>query len=110
MFVAHRDGLVLERLEVSQNFVAQEVAAMSEGCYANTVSRSVLGSLTALASLAEYQRWVITANDLAANSALLARTPCSPLYERHVSPDHEVRALAQSWVHGADAGCSFVAF
>lgn len=97
---------VLKRLEAPQGFVAQEVAAMSEGSYAKTVSRSVLGSLTALANLADYQRWLIAENDLASNSALLARTPCSPLYERHVSPDHEVRALAQNWAHGADAGCS----
>ena len=81
---------------------------MSEGCYAETVSRSVLGSLTAVANLADYQRWPMTANDLAANSALLARTPCSPLYERHVSPDHEVRALAQNWTHGTDVGCSSI--
>jgi hypothetical protein len=97
---------VLERLEVPQGFVAHEIAAMSEGCYAKTASRSVLGSLAALASLADYQRWLIAADDLAENSALLARTPCSPLYERHVSPDREVRVLAQDWAHGSGAGCS----
>ena len=83
---------------------------MSEGGYAKTASRSVVGSLTALAHVADCQRWSIGADDLAANSAVLARTPCSPLYERHVSPDHEVRALAWDRVHGGDADGSGVAF
>lgn len=82
---------------------------MSEGGYAKTANRSVLGSLTALANLADYQRWPFAADDLAENSALLARTPCSPLYERHFSPDREVRTLAQEWAHGTDADRSVIA-
>ena len=31
--------------------------------------------------------------DLLELSLTLARTPCSPLYHRHVSPDREVAAL-----------------
>ena len=36
--------------------------------------------------------------DLTELAMFLARTPCSPLYKRHVSPDRELRALANEHV------------
>lgn len=32
-------------------------------------------------------------DDLVALSVRLAETPMSPLYKRHISPDHELKAL-----------------
>ena len=84
---------VLEGLGAPPQFVEQEVAAMSQGAYARTASRSMLGVMNSLARVACWQRADGLTRDLAACSLLLAQTPCAPLYERHVSPDREVLAL-----------------
>jgi len=41
-------------------------------------------------------RWAAPpgADDLVVLSLRLAKTPCGPLYGRHVSPDHELAAVA----------------
>lgn len=45
------------------------------------------------AHLADWRRDEITVpDDLTWLSLTLAQTPCSPLYGRHISPDHELAA------------------
>ena len=84
---------VLEGLGAPPHFVAQELATMSQGTYAKTASRSMLGVMNSLARLAWWQRADGHADDLAASSLFLAQTPCAPLYDRHISPDREVLAV-----------------
>lgn len=88
---------VLGAIEVSIDFVAQEIMAMTEGSFAKTASRSVLGSMNDFAHLAEYHRDAGAVDDLVRLSASMAETPCSPLYKRHISPDAEVLALVAEW-------------
>lgn len=88
-------GLVLEAIGVPVDFVAQELLMMEHASFAKTANRSVVGSMNDFAHLAEFHR--DEAADLVSLSASLAETPCSPLYQRHTSPDREVRALIADW-------------
>lgn len=38
-------------------------------------------------------------DDLVALSVRLSETPMSPLYKRHISPDHELKALVDEVMH-----------
>lgn len=89
---------VLKEHRVPADFIAQEIWRMREVRYAKTVNRSVLGILNEFVRQAEF--WLAAFaykqgddDDLLAISAKLAETPCSPLYERHVSPDKALHAL-----------------
>ena len=85
-------GLVLKAIGVKTEFIADELEAMGEAVFANTASRSVVGSMNDFAYLAGFHREAGHADDLVALSASMAETPCSPLYSRHVSSDREVWA------------------
>jgi hypothetical protein len=79
---------------VDQEFVDREVRAMGHGSYAKTASRSLVGVMNEFAYLGNvYRGDADGGHDLAAMSVRLARTPMSPLYQRHISPDRELRAL-----------------
>lgn len=56
-----------------------------------TANRSVVGVMNEFAFLAGHQP--AAHDDLLRLSVQLARTPCSPLYEQHVSPDRALAAL-----------------
>lgn len=88
---------VLAAIGVSVDFVAQEILAMGDGSFAKTASRSVLGSMNDFAHLAEYHREVGETEDLVRLSVSMAKTPCSPLYKGHISPDREVLAVVADW-------------
>jgi hypothetical protein len=90
-------GRVLEAIGVPVDFVAQELLAMEHASFAKTANRSVVGSMNDFAYLAEFHQEAGEAEDLVSLSASLAETPCSPLYQRHTSPDREVRALVAEW-------------
>lgn len=93
-------GLVLDAIGVPADFVAQELLAMEQVSFAKTANRSVVGSMNDFVYLAGFHREAGEAEDLVGLSASLAETPCSPLYQRHTSPDCEVRALVADWSAG----------
>lgn len=70
-------------------FVEGETGRMSPLALAPTANRSVVGIMNEFTFLAEHAR----TDDLVEQAVRLARTPCSPLYKRHVSPDRELHAL-----------------
>ena len=65
---------VLSAIGVSIDFVAQEILAMTEGSFAKTANRSVLGSMNEFAYLAEFHRDAGAADDLVRLSASMAET------------------------------------
>ncbi len=73
--------------------IADEVAATKHAALATTASRSLVGSMNEFAFLADAHRSKGSEPDLLELSLTLSRTPCSPLYNKHVSPDREVAAL-----------------
>lgn len=72
--------------------VAVEVAAMSGAAARKTASRSLVGVLNEFVLLTDRRRGSAP-DDVVGWSLELARTPCSPLYSSHVSPDRELAAL-----------------
>lgn len=72
-------------------FIDAEMAAMDECRLAKTANRSTVGIMTEFSFLAGVIRTPDLTPDLTGLAVDLARTPCSPLYKTHTSPD---RALA----------------
>jgi len=91
---------MLEACGMARGFVDSEVAAMADGQYAKTASRSVLGIMNEFTRLAGFRRihWGVT--DLETLALELSETPCGPLYDRHITPDRELDALAAVWSEG----------
>ena len=86
-------ALVLRALNVRRTVIAEEIELMSEGSYAKTASRSLLGSMNDFARLAGYFRADGLVGDLVEFSARMAETPCGPLFDSYTSPDRAVLAL-----------------
>jgi hypothetical protein len=85
---------VLAAHQIPESVASAEVAATREAWLSTTSNRSVVGSMNEFAFLAEAnRRGEQPVTDLVDLSVKLARTPCGPLYNRHVSPDRELRAL-----------------
>ncbi len=85
---------------VDATFIAAELAQMDDCQIAKTASRSVLGIMNDFIHLAEASRGHSpTPPDLPDLAAWLARTPCSPLYRSHTSPDRELAALVETHTH-----------
>jgi hypothetical protein len=74
-------------------FIDSEIGEMAEHVAVKTRNRSVVGIMNEFTFLGEVHRDAEPKLDLTALSVRLARTPCSPLYGRHVSPDRELAAL-----------------
>ena len=85
---------VLTTVGVNPAFIAAETALMATVNYAKTANRSVVGIMNEFTFLAN--QWHQPGADLVALSLRLAATPCSPLYQRHVTPDAELRALVNT--------------
>lgn len=86
-------AVVLRAQGVAEHTVDDEVAETTEHHLAKTNNRSVVGVMNEFVHLADWRRDQIKGpEDLTWLSHELARTPCSPLYDRHVSPDHELAA------------------
>lgn len=79
------------------SFVDFEVAAMVNGRYAKTASRSILGVMNEFRRLAEFNRVHQDIDNLAELARWLAQTPCGPLYGSQGSPDRELDALVARW-------------
>jgi hypothetical protein len=92
--VAAQIGAVLTAHDAPAPLVAAEVARMSAWRIGPTANRSVVGILNEFTFLADTWRDEARPNllDLAMR---LAKTPCSPLYQRNVSPDRELAARIQ---------------
>jgi hypothetical protein len=84
---------VLSAHGVGDSFIANERAEMRDFLLAKTQDRSLVGIMTEFTHLADAHRDGAAQPDLLAITLFLARTPCSPLYARHVSPDRELAAL-----------------
>lgn len=87
---------VFDRFGLAEAFVAHEVAATETVVLAKTASRSHVGMLNEFAFLAgEWRRDVKDLGDL---SVRLADVPCGPLYQRHGTPQAELRAVSSEWL------------
>jgi hypothetical protein len=86
---------VLHAHRVDARFIEQELVAMAESRVAATANRSVLGVMNEFVRLAPTDR-PPRKLDLTDLSVWLSRTPCGPLYRRHVSPDRELTAFVNS--------------
>ena len=86
-------GLVLAAHGVDKDVIDRDIAAMAEHATRTTSSRSLVGMLNEFVFLAGHRSQHDPDLDLTELSVALARTPCSPLYKRHVSPDRELAAL-----------------
>jgi len=98
----------LEAREVALEFIEFEVAAMTEGRYAKTSDRSVVGSMNEFSYLANVYRAHRGLNDLVALALALSETPCGPLDQRQGSPDRELDARVAAWSAGSTSGGGFV--
>jgi hypothetical protein len=87
---------VLAAHRVPGAVTAAELGHMHEHRLGPTVNRSVVGSMTEFAYLADTYRDAAAAPDLLELSMRLATVPCGPLYSRHISPDLELAALLES--------------
>jgi hypothetical protein len=81
--------------KVDPAVVAKERDEMSEWRLAKTANRSVVGIMNEFTYLADAWRDDDPDRDpdLLTLAMHLSRTPCGPLYRRHVSPDRELAAL-----------------
>ena len=85
---------VLEAHGISRAFIDSEVAEMKRHRTTKTNNRSVVGIMNEFAFLAGHDR-AAGIDDLIFLSVRLAETPCSPLYDSHTSPDHELVAFVR---------------
>jgi hypothetical protein len=84
---------VLAAHGASRSFIDDEVAQMDDCQLATTKNRSLVGVMVEFTRLVEAYRVPHTEPDLTALALQLAKTPCGPLYNGHVSPDRELVAL-----------------
>jgi hypothetical protein len=77
---------------VDGTFVSREIAEAQACRFAKTNNRSVVGSMNDFSYLAEAFRGGGDRDDLLTLSLRLSETPCSPLYNRHITPAAELRA------------------
>jgi hypothetical protein len=82
--------------DVPQAFIAEELAHMQDVRLARTANRSLVGIMNEFSFLAQATRGQAADVDLTALARWLATTPCSPLFNRHGSPDRELRALVET--------------
>lgn len=90
----------LQAHEVPRSFTERERAEMDPRVLAKTASRSVVGVMNEFKYLAGVHAKLDGETDLLALSMRLARTPCGPLYQRHVSPDRELAAIVAATRRG----------
>lgn len=89
-------GETLASAGVKRLFIDAELAEMSDGQWAKTASRSVLGIMNEFSFLASDFRHRHDLDPVGL-ALWLAQTPCGPLYGRHISPDRELAAAVESW-------------
>jgi hypothetical protein len=90
-------GRLFEALDVPLDFSIQETEAMKSASYAKTANRSVVGSMTEFALLAESRIARGGSSNLLELSVQMAGTPCGPLRKSHRFPDQTLAALVECW-------------
>ena len=89
----HTLAAILRAHGIADHIIAREIGETAEQHLAKTNNRSVVGVMNEFVHLADWRRDEITVpDDLTWLSLKLAQTPCSPLYDRHISPDRELAA------------------
>lgn len=96
--IAEEVAAMLITHHVPAEIVDQERKHMRTCHLGKTANRSVVGVMTDFARLAEIHRDADPGVDLAALAIRLARTPCSPLYDRNTRPDRELAATVRAMV------------
>ena len=81
---------VLSAHGIGESFIAHERDDMRDYQLAKTQDRSLVGIMTEFTHLAGAHRDGVPDPDLTILALRLARTPCSPPYDKHVSPDREL--------------------
>lgn len=89
-------GETVATVGVDPVFIAAELAEMSEGQWAKTASRSVIGVMNEFSFLANQWRQSRLSDPMEV-ALWLAETPCGPLYRRQGSPDRELTATVTAW-------------
>jgi hypothetical protein len=84
---------VLGRHGLHASFIEAEIAQMAQRRLAATRNRSVIGIMNEFTRLGEAFREGSAALNLEGLATRLAEVPCGPLYQRHISPDRELRAI-----------------
>jgi hypothetical protein len=87
---------VLAEYDAPAASVAEERQHMRDLRVGVTANRSVVGVMNEFSRLAGIYRGHESAPDLNDLAARLARTPCSPLYATHVSPDRAFAAFLRA--------------
>jgi len=88
---------VLDAHGIDPRFVDDEIRSMGNGHFAKTASRRMLGVMNEFAFLASVHRKENSGGvDLVTLSVCLAKTPMSPLYKSHGSPDRALTALVNA--------------
>ncbi len=87
---------VLAAHGVDHAFITAEIAQMTEARYAKTANRSVVGVMNQFVFQAEVYREYLETDALLMLSLRLAKTPCSPLYKRAITPERELKAVVGS--------------
>ena len=85
-------GAVLRAHRALEPLIASEIEHMRQHRVGPTANRSIVGSMTEFAYLADAYRAEGDPN-LVEVSLRLSTVPCGPLYSRHVSPDRELAAV-----------------
>ena len=78
---------------VSQNFIEIELAQMLELNFAKTANRSVVGTMNEFTYSADFYREEFGVGDLLGIALRLSQTPCSPLYDRGITPERELKRI-----------------
>ena len=94
--IGERVAAVLVAHGAPDTLIDDELQRMREWRLAGTANRSVVGIMNEFTFLAATHRDGGGQVDLLDLSLSLARTPCSPLYRKNVSPDRELAALLRS--------------
>lgn len=79
------------------DFIEAEMTAMSDGRFAKTTNRSVVGSMNDFSRMANIYWSEGEFDDLTELALALSEIPCGPLFQRHVSPGLELDALVANW-------------
>lgn len=87
---------VLIAHETPDSIIDDELRRMRQRRLAKTANRSTVGIINEFTRLAATYRANTPEPDLLDLALRLATTPCSPLYNKHISPDRELRAVLRS--------------
>ena len=89
---------VLLSHDIDRAFVAAEMAETQDAAYAKTANRTVVGIMNEFTFLGGHMEEDLGPGNLLRIALELSRTPCGPLYKRHVSPDRELQSFVESWL------------